>query len=50
MKKLVILVSSKGKNVDLGNIIRKNAQEFDFETEMINLVDLNLPLFKFTSF
>jgi chromate reductase len=45
MKKITILVSSKGKNVELGETIDKAAKSNGFETEVINLVDLNLPLY-----
>lgn len=45
MKKLVILISSKGKNAQLAEEIREGAIQLGFEVDMVNLVDLNLPLY-----
>ena len=45
MKKLTILVASKGKNVELGEKIKNVSSEKGFTPEVINLVDLNLPLY-----
>lgn len=45
MKKLTILVSSKGKNVELGEAINKAGKDNGFDTAVINLVDLELPLY-----
>jgi NAD(P)H-dependent FMN reductase len=43
--KLVVLVASKGKNAELGDVVKKTADAKGFNTEIINLVDLNLPLY-----
>lgn len=45
MKKITILVSSKGKNVDLGNAISEEISKRNISSELINLVDLDLPLY-----
>ena len=45
MKKLIILVSSKGKNVVLAETIEKSASLLGFIVNIVNLVDLNLPLY-----
>lgn len=43
--KLVVLVASKGKNAELGDVVKKTADAKGFSAEIINLVDLNLPLY-----
>jgi chromate reductase len=45
MKKMTILVASSGKNVELGNKVKDYASENGFEVSMINLVELELPLY-----
>jgi NAD(P)H-dependent FMN reductase len=45
MKKLTILVASTGHNLKLANTIDKHAQEMGFESEVVSLVDLKLPLY-----
>jgi chromate reductase, NAD(P)H dehydrogenase (quinone) len=45
VKKLTILVSSKGQNVKLGNKIEKVAKDLNFSADSINLLDLELPLY-----
>jgi chromate reductase, NAD(P)H dehydrogenase (quinone) len=45
MPKIGILVASVNNNLKLGQILAELAKEQDVETELINLVDLNLPLY-----
>ncbi|MGB0454470.1 MAG: NADPH-dependent FMN reductase [Bacteriovoracaceae bacterium] len=45
MKKLVVLVASMGKNVELGNKVIEVAKSKNFETSLVNLVELGLPLY-----
>lgn len=45
MSNLTILVASKGKNVELGEMIKKSATEKGFNADVINLIDLGLPLY-----
>ena len=45
MKKITILVCSTGKNVDLANTIEAEAKIAGFDTDILNLATLNLPLY-----
>lgn len=45
MAKIGILVASSNNNLKLGNKLSEIADELNVETELINLVDLNLPLY-----
>jgi chromate reductase len=45
MKKLAVIVASTGKNLELGEKIKSHAIETGFEAEVINLVELDLPLY-----
>jgi chromate reductase len=45
MKKLTILVASAGHNLKLANTINTQAQEMGFDSEVVSLVDLKLPLY-----
>lgn len=45
MKKLSILLASTGHNLKLANIINEKAKEMGFESEIISLAELNLPLY-----
>ncbi len=48
MLKIGILVASAGNNRKLGSRLQELASEQNIETEMINLVDLDLPLYSTT--
>jgi len=45
MSKIGILVASANNNLKLGQKLEELAKELEIETELINLVDLNLPLY-----
>lgn len=45
MSKIGILVASSNNNLKLGQKLAEIASQVDVETELINLVDLNLPLY-----
>ena len=45
MSKIGILVASAGNNRKLGDKLQEQASEQNVETEVINLVDLDLPLY-----
>lgn len=45
MSKIGILVASSNNNLKLGQKLAELASEQNIETELINLVDLNLPLY-----
>lgn len=45
MSKIGILIASANNNLKLGQKLSQIAQEQNVETELINLVDLNLPLY-----
>ncbi len=45
MSKIGILVASSNNNLKLGQRLAEIASELNVETEVINLVDLNLPLY-----
>lgn len=45
MKKLIILVASEGKNADLGDSIKAEAEKEGFSAEIVNIPQLNLPLY-----
>lgn len=45
MSKIGILVASSNNNLKLGQKLAEIASQIDVETELINLVDLNLPLY-----
>ena len=45
MPKIGILVASAGNNRKLGDTLKELAQKQNVETQIINLVDLNLPLY-----
>lgn len=45
MSKILILVSSSGKNLDLGNEICQIGKEMELDVELVNLMGLKLPLY-----
>ncbi|MCP4970337.1 MAG: NAD(P)H-dependent oxidoreductase [Arcobacter sp.] len=45
MSKIGILVASSNNNLKLANKLKNIADELNVQTELINLVDLNLPLY-----
>jgi chromate reductase, NAD(P)H dehydrogenase (quinone) len=45
MKKIAILVASSGMNLKLANKLAEVASDMEVETQIIDLVDLNLPLY-----
>lgn len=45
MKSTLILVASSGKNIDLAYVIKDLADKAGFTSELVNLVDLKLPLY-----
>lgn len=45
MSKIGILVASSNNNLKLGQKLAEIASQLDVQTELINLVDLNLPLY-----
>lgn len=45
MKKICIIVASIGKNLDLAHEIAEVLKEKNIETTLLNLIELNLPLY-----
>ena len=45
MKKIVILVASSNKNAELADAVRDEAQKLGHKLDLINLEDLDLPLY-----
>ena len=45
MSKIGILVASSNNNLKLANELKNIADELNFDSEIINLVDYNLPLY-----
>ena len=45
MSDLIILVGSTCKNLELAQTLKETASSIDFSAEVINLVELNLPLY-----